>query len=57
MKGDLNYRRLIGDYHWPITTPFACLTSYFPGPVAAALSGGSSWTARHTGHEGTTRRA
>ncbi len=35
MKGDLNYRRLVGDCYWPATTPFAALTRYFPGPVAA----------------------
>lgn len=35
MKGDLNYRRLVGDRDWPPTTPFARTTSYFPGPVAA----------------------
>jgi hypothetical protein len=35
MKGDLNYRRLIGDQNWPPTTPFADLTGYFPGPVVA----------------------
>ncbi|MEW2571679.1 damage-control phosphatase ARMT1 family protein [Streptomyces sp. NPDC047070] len=35
MKGDLNYRRLVGDRHWPATTPFAAATAYFPGPVAA----------------------
>lgn len=35
MKGDLNYRRLVGDELWPPATPFADVTSYFPGPVAA----------------------
>ncbi|MDQ0598124.1 hypothetical protein QF037_002469 [Streptomyces canus] len=35
VKGDLNYRRLVGDRMWPPTTPFAGVTDYFPGPVAA----------------------
>jgi hypothetical protein len=35
MKGDLNYRRLVGDCAWPPDTPFGTVTAYFPGPVAA----------------------
>ncbi|QLH26093.1 damage-control phosphatase ARMT1 family protein [Streptomyces sp. Rer75] len=35
LKGDLNYRRLVGDRLWSPTTPFADRTAYFPGPVAA----------------------
>ncbi|MEU6812087.1 damage-control phosphatase ARMT1 family protein [Streptomyces sp. NPDC046831] len=35
LKGDLNYRRLVGDRHWPAGTPFAEATARFPGPVAA----------------------
>ncbi|WUT66217.1 damage-control phosphatase ARMT1 family protein [Streptomyces sp. NBC_00683] len=35
LKGDLNYRRLVGDRLWDPTTPFADRTAYFPGPVAA----------------------
>ncbi|MGW3665319.1 damage-control phosphatase ARMT1 family protein [Streptomyces sp. NPDC005141] len=35
LKGDLNYRRLIGDRLYPATTPFAVATASFPGPVAA----------------------
>ncbi|ARQ69936.1 damage-control phosphatase ARMT1 family protein [Streptomyces marincola] len=35
LKGDLNYRRLVGDRLWDPTTPFAAVTAHFPGPVAA----------------------
>jgi hypothetical protein len=35
VKGALNYRRLVGDRLWAPTTPFADVTAYFPGPVAA----------------------
>ena len=35
VKGDANYRRLVGDVHWPPTMSFADATAYFPAPVAA----------------------
>ncbi|GAA1761469.1 damage-control phosphatase ARMT1 family protein [Luedemannella helvata] len=31
LKGDLNYRRLVGDRHWPATTPIVTAAGYFPG--------------------------
>jgi hypothetical protein len=33
VKGDANYRRLLGDAHWPYETPFGQTTAYFPAPV------------------------
>ncbi len=35
LKGDLNYRRLVGDRWWEPTIPFAEVTEHFPGRVAA----------------------
>ncbi|MFE3017097.1 damage-control phosphatase ARMT1 family protein [Streptomyces sp. NPDC059256] len=35
LKGDLNYRRLVGDRMWDARARFADLTAYFPGAVAA----------------------
>jgi hypothetical protein len=35
LKGDLNYRRLVGDQHWRGTESFAELTTYFPTTLAA----------------------
>jgi len=34
-KGDAHYRRLLGDRHWPFTTPFVDIVNYFPAPLAA----------------------
>lgn len=30
LKGDLNYRRLVGDRHWPVTARLAEVAAYFP---------------------------
>ncbi|MFF7192884.1 ARMT1-like domain-containing protein [Streptomyces sp. NPDC008079] len=35
LKGDLNYRRLVGDRLWSPTTEFSLPTGYFPSPLAA----------------------
>jgi len=32
LKGDLNYRRLLEDRHWPPTTDLAAVTAYMPAP-------------------------
>ncbi len=35
VKGDANYRRLIGDALWPPETPFTQVMAYFPKPLLA----------------------
>ena len=32
-KGDANYRRALGDAHWPYTTRFSDIVSYLPAPA------------------------
>lgn len=34
LKGDANYRRLLGDRHWPMTARLAEIAAYFPAPFA-----------------------
>ena len=34
-KGDANYRRLLGDLHWPLTSSFSDILCYFPAPLVA----------------------
>lgn len=33
VKGDANYRRVLGDRPWPLDTPFVDVASYWPCPV------------------------
>lgn len=35
IKGDANYRRLLGDCHWPFTTPLEDIATGFPAPLVA----------------------
>ena len=33
IKGDVNYRRLLGDRHWPLTARLEEIAAYFPAPL------------------------
>jgi uncharacterized protein with ATP-grasp and redox domains len=35
VKGDANYRRLVGDAIWPVETPFSDVMDGFPAPIVA----------------------
>lgn len=35
IKGDANYRRMVGDAVWQADTPFSTVTGYFPAPLLA----------------------
>ena len=35
LKGDANYRRSLGDRHWPFTIDYQDIVSYFPAPLVA----------------------
>jgi hypothetical protein len=35
VKGDANYRRLVGDSRWPTTVPATEAIPYFPAPLVA----------------------
>ena len=35
VKGDANYRRMVGDAVWPTDTPFTAVTDYLPAPLLA----------------------
>ena len=35
VKGDANYRRLLGEAHWSPTTSFSQAAGYFPAPLVA----------------------
>ena len=35
MKGDANYRRLLGEREWPLDSPASDILSYWPVPVCA----------------------
>ncbi|MBN1231499.1 MAG: protein-glutamate O-methyltransferase family protein [Anaerolineales bacterium] len=34
-KGDANYRRIVGDFHWPTTSSFQAILQYCPVPLLA----------------------